>query len=71
MFDYIVVRALKLNTMGEMVGSLLKDKGKVVLYRSTKVERNFKLDNLALIHEVEYELPSGYGHRALSVFSKR
>ena len=69
-FDYIVVRAFKVDTLGAMIGSLLKDEGKVVLYRTAKIEQNFTHDNLALIQEVEYELPSGYGHRALSVFSR-
>jgi len=71
LFDYIVVRAFKVDRLGEVLGSLLKDEGKMVLFRTTKVERNFGLDSLALIQEVEYELPSGYGHRTLSVFSKR
>lgn len=71
LFDYIVVRAFKVDTLGLVLGSLLKDGGKVVLFRAAKVERDFKLDSLALIQEVEYELPSGYGHRTLSVFSKR
>lgn len=71
LFDYIVVRAFKVDSMGALLGSLLKEGGRVVLFRTTKVERNFRLDNLALIQEVEYELPSGYGHRTLSVFSKR
>ena len=70
-FDYIVVRAFKVDNLGLSLGSLLNDGGKVVLYRATKVERDFTLESLALIKEVEYELPSGYGHRALSVFSKR
>lgn len=71
LFDYIVVRAFKVDALGAMLESLLKDGGKVVLFRAAKVERNFKLDSLALIQEVEYELPSGYGHRTLSVFSRR
>ncbi len=70
-FDYIVVRAFKIDTLGTMIGSLLKDEGKVVLYRTAKIGQNFTLDDLALIQEVEYELPSSYGHRTLSVFSKR
>ena len=65
------MRAFKVDSMGALLGSLLKEGGRVVLFRTTKVERNFRLDNLALIQEVEYELPSGCGHRTLSVFSKR
>ncbi|MBI4001712.1 MAG: 16S rRNA (guanine(527)-N(7))-methyltransferase RsmG [Nitrospira defluvii] len=71
LFDYIVVRAFKVDNLGLALGSLLRDGGKVVLYRASKVDRDFKLDSLALIREVEYELPSGCGHRTLSVFSKR
>ena len=71
LFDYIVVRAFKVDNLGLALGRLLKDGGKVVLYRATKVERDFKLESLALVKEVEYELPSDYGRRTLSVFSKQ
>lgn len=71
LFDYIVVRAFKVDTMGQMLGRLLKDEGRVVLFRAARVERDFKLDSLDLIREVEYELPANYGHRTLSVFSKQ
>lgn len=71
LYDYIVVRAFKVDRMGLLLRSLLKGTGKVVLYRAAKVARDFKLDGLALIREVEYELPAGYGHRTLSVFSKQ
>ena len=71
LFDYVVVRAFKVDQMGAMLASLLKESGRIVLYRTCKVEPNFRLNDLALIKEVEYELPSGYGHRTLSVFSKR
>ena len=70
LFQYIVVRALKIDMMGAMLASFLKEGGKVVLFRSAKAERNFRLESLALIQEVEYDLPLGYGHRTLSVFSK-
>ena len=71
LFDYIVVRAFKVETLGLELGGLLKDGGKLVLFRAAKIDRHFKLDSLALIQEVEYELPSGYGHRTLSVFSRQ
>jgi 16S rRNA (guanine527-N7)-methyltransferase len=70
-FDYIVVRAFRVDALGIELGSLLKDDGKLVLFRAAKVEPGFRLDSLALSREVEYELPSGYGHRALSVFSRQ
>ncbi|HVG01878.1 MAG TPA: 16S rRNA (guanine(527)-N(7))-methyltransferase RsmG, partial [Nitrospira sp.] len=70
-FDYIVVRAYNVNKLGPTLASLLRDTGRVILFRSAKVDHNFTLRSLALIQEVEYELPSGYGHRALSAFSKQ
>lgn len=70
LFDYIVVRAFKIDESGQMVADLLKPAGKVILYRAERVPRGFSLGGLALVQEVEYELPSGYGHRVLSVFSK-
>ena len=69
-FDYIVVRAFKVDECGLALSTLLKPDGKLVLYRAEKVPRSFGLVGLALIKEVEYELPAKYGHRVLSVFSK-
>ena len=70
MFDYVVVRAYKVTGMGNLLASLLNDRGKLILFRSAKTERDFALSSLALVDEVEYELPSGYGHRVLSIFQK-
>lgn len=69
-FDYIVVRAFKVDQFGMALSTLLKQDGKLVLYRAEKVPRSFELVGLALIKEVEYELPAKYGHRVLSVYSK-
>ena len=69
-FDYIVVRAFKVDQFGMALSTLLKQDGKLVLYRAEKVPRSFELVDLALIKEVEYELPAKYGHRVLSVYSK-
>ncbi len=69
LFDYIVVRAFRVDTLGLALGRMLKVGGKLVLFRAAKVDRHFKLETLSLDQEVEYELPSGYGHRTLSVFS--
>ncbi len=70
LFDYIVVRAFKVDGLGLLLSKLLKPGGKVILYRAEKVRPGFELASLALMEEVEYELPSGCGHRVLSVFSK-
>lgn len=67
-FDYIVVRALRVDENGPLLAGLLQPGGKVILYRAEPVPRSFRLTGLALVDEVEYELPSGYGHRVLSVF---
>ena len=69
-FDYIVVRAFKVDGFGLALSTLLKPDGKLVLYRAEKVGRDFDLAGLALVNEVEYELPAEYGHRVLSVFSR-
>ncbi|MCC2641196.1 MAG: gidB [Nitrospira sp.] len=71
LYDYIVVRAFKVDKLGSLLGRLLKDGGKLVLYRASRVGPRFRLDNLILTGEVEYELPAQYGHRTLSVFSKQ
>lgn len=68
-YDCIVVRAFKVDSYGEVIRGLLKPGGVLVLYRAARVEPDFRLEGLALLHEVEYELPSGLGHRVLSIFS--
>ncbi|MBX3236138.1 MAG: 16S rRNA (guanine(527)-N(7))-methyltransferase RsmG [Nitrospiraceae bacterium] len=68
-YHYIVVRAFKVDSCGEVIAKLVRPAGSLVLYRAAKVEVDFKLNRLALVREVEYELPSGFGHRVLSVFS--
>ena len=70
-FDYIVVRAYDVLGAGRLLGSILADTGKLILYRSSRVEKDFELASLALHEEVEYELPASYRHRVLSSFSKQ
>lgn len=69
-FDHIVVRAFKVDGSGRLLADLLTPGGKVILYRAERIPRGVGLAGLALVEEVEYELPSGFGHRVLSVFSK-
>ena len=68
-YDYIVVRAFKIQPYANIIRGLLNANGVLVLFRATRVEPDFQLQGLALIREVEYELPSGFGHRVLSIFS--
>jgi 16S rRNA (guanine527-N7)-methyltransferase len=70
-FDYVVVRAYNVLGVGHLIGSLLADTGKLILYRSSRIEKDFKLASLALHEEVEYELPDSYGRRVLSSFAKQ
>jgi 16S rRNA (guanine527-N7)-methyltransferase len=66
-YDFIVVRAFKVQLYPTQIRTLLRPDGALLLYRAAKVD--FSLEGLALIREVEYELPSGFGHRVLSLFS--
>jgi 16S rRNA (guanine527-N7)-methyltransferase len=70
-YDYIVVRALRVDQLGFALEPVLNEGGKVVLYRSEKMGPDFLINGLALVGEVEYELPAGYGHRVLTVLSKK
>lgn len=69
-FDFIVVRAFKVDGSGRLLADMLRPDGKVILYRAERIPKGYELAGLALVEEVEYELPAGYGHRVLSVFSK-
>ncbi len=69
-YDCLTVRALRVETIGLSISNLLKPDGIAVLYRASRAEESFSLNGLALDREVEYELPSGLGHRVLSIFSR-
>jgi 16S rRNA (guanine527-N7)-methyltransferase len=66
-YDFIVIRAFKPETYARTIRRMLKLNGLLVLYRASKAD--FPLQDLALVREVEYELPSNLGHRVLSIFS--
>jgi 16S rRNA (guanine527-N7)-methyltransferase len=66
-YDFILSRALKAEPYARTIRRMLKVSGLLVLYRASKAD--FPLQDLALVREVEYELPSNLGHRVLSIFS--
>jgi len=49
------------------VKNILKKDGKLVVFRSTNNDNPEKLQGMAIVREIPYELPFGFGKRVISV----
>lgn len=69
-FDHVLVRALSQDTWGGRASGLLGSGGSVLAYRSRSMEVADIPPGLSLVKQWSYELPFGYGSRALAVLKK-
>ena len=69
LYDKVVARAIKTDSILPIAGSLLNQTGKVVLCRSKPLDTSVSSLGMALIKEFHYTLPNGYGNRVLSVLA--
>jgi 16S rRNA (guanine527-N7)-methyltransferase len=49
------------------VKSILKPDGKLVIFRSSEIDKSESLQGMTIEQEIAYELPYGFGTRVLSV----
>ena len=69
MFDYITTRALKYHSILQRGSRLLAAGGKAVIYSSCSINP-LELEKIwSIDREYEFELPRGFGHRAVSILS--
>jgi len=69
LFDYITTRALKYESVLRRGSSLLKSGGKAIIYSSSPINPLDLGQNWSINREHEFDLPMGFGHRAVSILS--
>jgi 16S rRNA (guanine527-N7)-methyltransferase len=68
--DFIVVRALRFDEIEEHIVKALKPAGKVILYRTEKVQRDSLDQRFYVDSEKSFSLPRDYGNRVISVLGR-
>ena len=68
--DTIVVRALKFEEIKKHISALLTSKGKVVLYRTSAIEKQEIGEGFHLVSETALILPQGSGKRVVTVIER-
>ena len=66
-WDIAISKAVSLETILPYVKNILKEDGKLVVFRSTNIGNPEKLQGMTIDREIPYELPYGFGMRVLSV----
>jgi 16S rRNA (guanine527-N7)-methyltransferase len=65
--DVALVRAVKFNEIMSSIKELLHQGGRALLYRTKSIEPSEITNNFALVKELSFALPFGYGQRIISV----
>ena len=68
--DTVVVRALKFEEIKRHISALLTSKGKVVLYRTSAIEKQEIGEGFHLVSETALILPQGSGKRVVTVIER-
>jgi len=68
--DTVVIRALRFEKIRKHIPALLTSKGKVVLYRTSAIEKQEIGEDFHLITETALTLPQGSGKRVVTVIEK-
>jgi 16S rRNA (guanine527-N7)-methyltransferase len=65
--DTVVVRALKFGDIRKHIPALLTSKGKVILYRTSAIEKREIGEEFHLLNETVFILPQGSGKRVVTI----
>jgi 16S rRNA (guanine527-N7)-methyltransferase len=68
--DTVVVRALKFEEIKRHLSAFLISKGKVVLYRTSAIEKQEMGEEFHLVSETVLMLPQGFGKRVVTVIER-
>jgi len=68
--DTVVVRALKFEKVKKHLSALLTSKGKVVLYRTSAIEKQEMGEKFHVVSETALMLPQGFGKRVVTVIER-
>lgn len=66
-WDVAISKAVSLDVILPYIKYVLKDDGRLVVFRSTTIENEQDLKGMIIEKEIPYELPYGFGARVLSV----
>lgn len=66
-WDMAISKAVSLDMILPYMKNVLKENGKLVVFRSTNIENTQDLKGMIIEKEMPYELPYGFGTRVLSV----
>ncbi len=66
-WDMAISKAVSLEAILPHVKNILKQYGKLVIFRSSNIEKPENLQGMIIEQEISYELPYGFGTRVLSV----
>jgi 16S rRNA (guanine527-N7)-methyltransferase len=66
-WDIAISKAVRLEAILPYVKNILKKDGKLVVFRSSNIDNQEKLQGLTIDREIHYELPYEFGTRVLSV----
>lgn len=66
-WDMAISKAVSVEVILPYVKDILKENGKLVVFRSTTIEHTQDLKGMVIEKEMPYELPYGFGARVISV----
>ncbi len=66
-WDIAISKAVRLEAIFPYIKNILKEDGKLVVFRSKNIAHSQKLKGMTVEKEIPYELPYGFGTRVLSV----
>jgi len=69
-FDFVLIKALRLDGVLPYVGGILKKNGKVICWRAKNLSPGHELFGFRILNEISYQLPFGFGHRILSIIGR-
>ncbi len=69
-FDFVVIKALRLEGVLPYVGEILKIGGHVICWRAETLRTSRELFGFRVLNEITYQLPFGFGYRILSVLGR-
>ena len=66
-WDIAMSKAVSLEVILPHVKNILKETGRLIVFRSSNIENHHELRGMTIEKEIRYELPYGFGTRVLSV----
>ncbi|MEO8325742.1 MAG: RsmG family class I SAM-dependent methyltransferase, partial [Nitrospirota bacterium] len=65
--DFAICKGVNVDHILPHLERILKKNGKLVVFRSKKIDNHSRLNGMEVFKELSYELPFGFGSRVLSI----